>query len=495
MNRLFFSAFAARAFAIGATLVCALISLKLWKWFLTTEINSVIGPAYVLFGYMAYIDLGFRMATNRALLAETDPGARQKLIRFSQTFYSWLSLIIIPAFFVIATLYQFAPNARGFASPLFFWMFGLTGALTLIANIQGNLLVGLGAQSTWNIISGVAALVTTGVMAVALAKGAGVWAFPISATAGFLASFPAAFVIIRRLQPGFKLIDWKIDNDFWTHFHKFKRDAWSSFRAQLSIMFLFTMDTNLISWTAENKQQIGTFCNLARLFDRVRLCLQTVSEVVWPMIAQKTQDTARLTHFLPRFNAWVYGAVMGAACATVSPFIVSYMSRDWSMPIAWVILLAVRFTIVGASSPACYFLIGLGEFKAISRIIERELITAVILGAALGYAFGVNGVLAGFLISTAAGSLFSLFSAYAKAAKKGSAWPLAWEAWWRAALAFVTGLLIALGLIRVLGGGMWLVPIGVIAACVPVALASAPAAARWWRARLGFSVGQQRSRR
>jgi O-antigen/teichoic acid export membrane protein len=330
-------------------------------------------------------------------------------------------------------------------------------------------------------------------MAVALAKGAGVWAFPISATAGFLASFPPAFVIIRRRQPGFRLIAWKIDEDFWRHFHKFKRDAWSSFRTQLSIMFLFTMDTNLISWMTDNKQQIGAFCNLSRILERVRMCLATMSEVVWPMIAQKTHDTARLTRLLPRLNSWVYGGAMGAVCATIGPFIASYMSSDWSTPVVWVFLLAIRFTIIGASSPACYFLIGLGEFKVISRIIERELMVAVILGAALGYAFGVKGVLAGFLISTAAGTLFSLFSAYAKAAKKGNPWPLAWETWWRAALAFAAGLLIALGLIRVLGGGLRLIPIGMIAAGLPVALASLPAALRWWRARRGFALDNRAS--
>lgn len=613
MNRLFFTAFFARVFSMVAALCAGLISLKLYKSYLTLEIYGVIVVAVQIMSYMPLVDGGFRTTVNRALLTETNPDRRAALVKFSQVFCSYLALIIFALSLAMMTAYRFSPNARYFdcafsmetfknmdsfamklnhptnlvsaflssrlsdetcealtnyqggvvAKPLqrllvenlnriiksesiydgqrfagiglrpetaqllskrdlhgdslmrlnrrliedaypaeispcrdfdslvFFLTLAISGTVSLVVSIQGGLLLGLGAQTALFLANGVISLLTVATLALSLRFGAGAWAFPISTIAGFAGIYPIICIAIRRLHPNLKFFDFRMDAYFWPQFHKLKHDAMACLRSQIAVMFLFTIDLVVIGFLCPAKEA-ALYAVLSRLFAIVRNCLQTMAEVGWPLIAQKTHDTTRLTRLLPRINAWIYGGVMGSLCVTIGPFLKWYMGDKWTAPTLWIYLLSIRFVIVGASSPAGYFLLGMGEFKTLSRVIGRELAVAAILATTLGYWYHTTGIAAGFLIATASGAFLPLYWAYAKAAKL-SVRNVVFACWSRAAVAFAASYLIAVSLLESLGYGLRIVPIGVGAACVPIAVAFLPSGLRVLRGRFGFGLDKRSS--
>src|SRR5262249_34403425 len=71
-----------------------------------------------------------------------------------------------------------------------------------------------------------------------------------------------------------------------------------------------------------------------------------------------------------------------------------------------------RFLITTWASPAAYLLYGAGDFRAISRNLNRELVAGVALAFGLGAWFGLPGIATAFLLSTAFGTLYPIFRAY-----------------------------------------------------------------------------------
>lgn len=422
-------------------MVCALVSLKLYRNYLEPKTYGVIVVALQIVSYLPFLDGGFRTTTNRDILANTDRDHKLRLIRFSQTFYSLLTLVLIPVAVVLMTGYAMTSNAAHSAeSPLFFLALGLVSAVSVLVWSQVTLLVGFQAQTTYFLLNSFAALVSLSAMWISLHSGLGAWAFPIATASSLVVIYPIAIIILKKHEPTLPLFSIKTDTAFWSEFRKIWRQAIDCFRSQVAIMLLFTLDLVLVGMIcgAEDAAIYGVLC---RFFSLARSLLQAAGEVAWPIVAEKKGADSSFATFLLRLNAWIFGSTTGALALTLSPFLGFYMGPKWTPAQAVVYLMAARLLITGSSSAASYVLIGMGQFRTVARLIERELIVAVILGALLGWKFGLVGIATAFLISTAFGTFAPMFYACAKA-MQASPLNMFTQTWWRS----LTGCAISLTL-------------------------------------------------
>jgi len=97
--------------------------------------------------------------------------------------------------------------------------------------------------------------------------------------------------------------------------------------------------------------------------------------------------------------------------------------------------MSARFLITNLTGPAAYFLYGAGDFRPISRNLQRELFAALALGLIFGPTFGLKGVAWSFLVATAFGTLFSIIRVYTKKTGESFAGVMK-EIWWRAVAGF-----------------------------------------------------------
>src|SRR5262245_10721342 len=417
MSSDFYRAVAARLFATTSALVSGMVSLKLYSHYLSPESYGVVVVALQFMSYLPLLDGGFRTTTNRRLLAEPDQVTRLGLVRFCQAFYSLVSVAIVAVALLCMWGYAFTSNARQSSLSLdFFLVLGAVGAAAVIGFSQMNLLIGLQAQTALFLLMGLNSWLTVGARWICLGVGAGVWAFPLSSLAALAGTLPIAWRSIRRRMPSVRLFTLERSAEFKRYFHELKRDAWACFRSQVSIILLFTVDIIFVGMMS-SAGEAAVYAVLSRLFGIVRGLLQTAGEAAWPVVAEQRETSGVLASFLLRANGWIYGAVMGAMALTLTPFLEWYMGKAWAPPSILVYLLAARFLITGASSPAGYLLVGLGDFQAVARCVERELVVATLLAVPLGMKWGVLGVAWAFLLATACGTFLPILFVYAKAMK------------------------------------------------------------------------------
>lgn len=461
MSPAFFNAVAARGFATVVGLVAGSLSLWLYQRYLTPETYGVVLVAAQLMAYLPLLDGGFRTTLNRRLLA-AEPGA-DELILFGQAVNTWLALMATGVALVVMGAYAFTPTALLSGQPLgFFLLLGVAAAGVTAGNLQANLLVGLHAQAELSVLGGVGALLNLGVLWAGLHAGAGVWAFPLGTLAMLVFVWPASLWLIRRRRPGLPFFSLARGPEFWRRFHEMKAGALALFRNQVATLVLFTVDVVIVG-LACGAREAAVYGLLTRVFGIVRSVVQTSGEAAWPLVARQGGLDREFNGFLVRANAWIYGSVTGAALVTLQPFLGWFMGGDWLASTPVLMLIAARFLITGMASTVTYLLYGLGEFRLLSRPLERELMASVVLAVPGALWLGSAGVSGAFLLATAAGTLAPIYFGYFRAARlEARAFFLAM--WWRAA----AGVLVSAGLgwlaLGWLNGG-WLIVIAGGLAC------------------------------
>ena len=476
----YLTALSARVFAMASSLVCGLVALRLYRH-LAPEAYGVVLVALTLIGYLPLLDGGFRTTLNRMLLTESRAEERRKLLRFGQVFYSWLGLGVCLLALILMTGYAYTARGRESGQSLAFFMsLGLGGALAVVSSIQAGVLVGLQAQASFFLINALSSWVNLGALWLVLTRGGGVWAFPISTLCSVLCVYPLAIFLIRQREPEVRLFGFQRDPDFWRAFRGLRSDAWHCFRSQVSIVVLYTIDILLVGFLC-SAADAAIYGVLSRIFAILRGFLQSMSEISWPMIAQRGSGNQQLNHLLNRMNAWAVGSVTGALCFTLAPFCGWYLTASWMPEEHWVWLMAARFMVTSLAAPAAYLLYGTGDFRAISRYLERELLAGCILAVVLGPLFGVAGIAGAFLLSTGLGTLFPIFQAYVK--RTGDSLPATlFETWTRAAAGLTISILctkLALGLLE---GGSQLVLAGAVGCAAGLAACFTWSAVRMLRA-------------
>lgn len=429
------------------SLICALVSgclsLKLYGRYLPVEVYGVVAVALTILGYLQYLDGGFRTVTNREILANPERENQVRLIRFSQTFYSILSLVALPAALVAMTGYWLTPNVAQSGEPLIFFLaVGATMAVSFLCSSQIAVLVGLGGQTSFFMLNALNSCAILGSLWICLRKGAGIWAFPLSNLGGLLVCYPTALWLIRREVPEFQVICFRAGAGFWRQFREVGRDAWPCFRLQMGAFFLFTLDVVMVGLLCRSAKDAAIYAVVIRLLGLMRSLLQASGEVAWPLVAQMEGAEHAFATFLVRCNGWLAGSALGALAFTLSTFLGYYMGPAWAPSHLLVNLLVARALVTTASSAASYMLVGRGAFGMVARYVQRELAVAVLLAFVLAPKLGMNGIALGFLVSTAVGTLAPMFYAYGKAAKV-SGGQLMWQAWWRAGVSFAVSTTVA----------------------------------------------------
>lgn len=442
MSASFFQSVKYRLFATASSLVVGMASLKLYEVYLTTELYGAVVVALQIMTYLPLLDGGFRTTINRSLLAEKDEANRRNLVVFGQTLYTWLVGAIVPVSVGTMALYSLSPTVRSAGlSGGFFLVLGVSGAVCVVGSIQMGLLIGLADQAHLFFLRGIHAWVTLVGLWIVLAMGGGIWAFPLSALAGLAVTYPPAIWRIRRRMPGVPVVRLHLPQAFWDRLRKLWGDALACFRSQLSTLLLFSLDIVLVGLLAGPVAAAG-YSVLARMFTIFRNFVQASGEAAWPIVAQRGEARTRFNLALVFGNAWIYGAVAGAAVVTLRPFLTWYMGREWVAPAAVLYLVAARFFVTGTASNVTYLLYGLGEFKVISRYLERELGISVLLSLAIGWVGGMAAIAGSFLLATACGTFLPILRAYAKRAEIPTR-EIFGGIWWRGLAAFLLSVTVA----------------------------------------------------
>jgi O-antigen/teichoic acid export membrane protein len=439
MRSEFFQAAGARLFSVVASLASGLLSLKLYGHYFTPDDYGLIVVALQLISYLPMLDGGFRTTTNRLLLATSEERTRQALVEFSQTIYSWLLMVVLVVGGLGLGAYGLLAGHSGQFGSLFFTTLGITGALSVFANAQAGLLIGLGAQASMAVIAGASALASVGALAVGLSLGCGPWAFTASLTATALTTYCLTRLRLSRFSIFVPWIRFGISADFWLRFHELRNDAWHAFRSQVSIVMLFSSDLVLVAIFC-SPADTAIYGVLSRLHSIARGFLQSFNEASWPIVARRAAGIEKFQNWLLRTNGWIYGFAGGGLLVASPWFIGWYIGDAWKPSPLLNGLFVARFLIMGASTPASYFLLGAGEFRSIARCCEREVATALGLGAALGFFLGSSGVALGYLLATNAGTFLPLWIIYAR--RQGdSLVPLLLQSWLRICAGFATAAL------------------------------------------------------
>ncbi|HTI68645.1 MAG TPA: hypothetical protein VMF06_01665 [Candidatus Limnocylindria bacterium] len=467
-----------RVVATLASTVSAFIVIKLYdKYFDQVGLFAVINTAQQVLGQMPVLDGGFRLATNRALLAQQDSTERMGLLRFAQTL-TWLSgLAGAVAGLAAMALYSFSHNAvaSGVGMP-FLLSLGVIGggALTCIAQVQ--MLTGLGLQRrvfSLNALNSVVFLVTVWL---GLRAHMGAWTFPLALAVSQILNGVAALAMAKAAVPELRPFEVRIDAEFKRFFRQYAQDAWAAFRMQIVIIILYTSDLLVLSAVSEGRAA-DVYALLARLFTVMRQALQSADESLWPAIAARSEKATEVSGMLLRLNGWLYGAVMGAAAVTLPSFIASYTPEKGVPEAGLAALFAARYLITGLATQPSYFLYGKGRFDLILRYQWREFALAMLLAIPLGMKFGPRGIATGFLVATVAGTFWSFPKSYADGVGRPVG-EIFGGMWLRAILASVVSVGAALAVLR--WGHAW--PIAVLAGGWGVVAAMLWAVGwAWWR--------------
>ena len=482
MKSHFLTAVACRVFATGSSLICGLISLKLIGHHLVPEVYGAVLVAMQIIACLPLLDGGVRTVSNRLLLATMDKETRGRLLRFGTVFYSRLTPVVLGAAVLFMGIYATTPSGRAVPEPVAYWLaVGVSGALTMLGGSQAALLVGLGRQTLFFLVCGLSAWLSVIVLWAGLRGGVGIWSFPLATLAVSAGMMPLTIWLIRRCAPEYGWWGYRPDADYPVQLGELRTDAWACFRSQLATMLLFTLDVVLVGLICGATKEAAIYGVLARLFGMMRSMAQATSEVAWPLVARDTNGTRSLASFVLRANAWVYGATMGGMLLTVGPFLGWWMGTDWTPAPMMVGLLAMRFLITGLSAPAAYYLIGQGDYRTLARLVEREIVAALVVALAAGLAWGAAGVAGAFVFATSAGTLLPILARYAASVPLRPT-RLAGQLWWRAILGLAVGIAVTVAMLPLAGRGANLLLVGALAAaaglCTGGLIASARVAAQ-----------------
>lgn len=404
--------------------------LKFVPHYVESKKFGVVNGLLVLLMNLPYLDLGYRTTINRRILAEPSETERLLLVQFSQLLYRRISLVLLPTVLVGMALYSRIGAVRTAGEPIsFFLLMGLGGAALTLVSAQTNLLVGLGQQRRLFQINAMTSCLNLTVVWVGLQNGLDLWVFPLSLLIAATVQGLVAWYFCLLANPGFQLLGSIDKGQFQRLLRDLTPEAIACFRGQLSIIFLFSIDVTLASNLGTSNAAAasgGPYGTAARLFAQARNLLQSGSETMWPIIARFNQSSktsgegaqvAHLSEWLLRMNAWVYGGALGAILVVASPFL-GWWTRNslssWTPDQLLITLMCVRFFITGISSPAAFYLIGMGKFSVLAKYTERELVAAVLLALPLGYFHHGEGVAAAFLVATVFGTLTPIFWAWAR---------------------------------------------------------------------------------
>jgi len=434
MRSEFFQAAGARLFSVTASLVAGLLSLKLYSRYFTPDVYGLIVVALQLISYLPMLDGGFRTTTNRLLLATSEDVTRKALIEFSQTLYSWLLIVVLAVGGVGLGVYGlFAGHSEKFG-PFFFAVLGIAGALSVFANAQSGLLIGLGAQTSMAVIAGVSSLASVGALAIALSVGSGSWAFVASLATSALTTYALARLRLSGFGVLTPWLHFGISAEFWIRFHELRHDALRALRSQVSILLLFSADLILVAIFC-SPTETAIYGVLSRLHSIVRGFLQSFNEASWPIVARRAAGIEKFQTWLVHTNGWIFGLAGGGLLLLGPGFIGWYMGTAWLPSPLLNGLFVARFLIIGSSTPASYFLLGIGDFRSIARCCEREVAAALALGGIFGAWLGSPGIALAFLLATNAGTFLPLWIIYARREHLSLA-PLLLGSWMRISSGF-----------------------------------------------------------
>ncbi len=455
--------------SLVVALIAGCVSLKLYSHYIPVEVYGVIVVALQILGYLPFLDCGFRTTTNREILANGTREGKLRMIRFAQTFYSHFTLFLLPLYLLLMAGYSLTPNVTHAGQPrLFFLTVGLTGAISMLAWAQIELLIGVGEQASFYLMNALNACVMLGTLWFFLHLGVGIWAFPFSTLGGICAYYPVALWLIRRKEPAIQFFCFRAGAEFWNDFSRLWRDALSCIRQQVSVLFLYSLDLVLVGLICGSAKDAAIYSVVSRLIGLLRSLLQATSETAWPLVAQRNGTDHVFAAFLLRSNGWAMGGAAGAVLLTLRPFLSLYMGAQWAPPQILVVLLTARLLITGIGAPASYLLMGAGHFQTVARYTQRELIAATILGVLLGGKFGMIGVALGFLAATAFGSLSPFFYAYGRSVER-SGGRFMWQAWWRGATACAVSGSVAAILLPFAQGALQVFTVAAVAALTALA--------------------------
>jgi O-antigen/teichoic acid export membrane protein len=410
----FYRAAATRLFMVAATLLAGLLNLRLCAAYFSPAAYGSVLVALQLLAYLPVLDGGFRTAINRRMLASGDEET-DSLLSFGQTLYTWMfgPALLLASLALVGYGFLLEMRHSGSSPSLpFFLALAGAGTVAFFSQAQINLLLGLGAQASMWVLVGASSLLNVSFLALFLHAGLGVWAFPVSLALAAVLVYIAGSLLIRARCPRISLFSLKMTATFWQNFHSLRKDAWQVFQSQIAILLLFSVDIILVGIIC-SQTDAAIYGLLSRLFTIMRGFLQSFSEAAWPILAKRAHQDERFNEWLLHGNSWIYGLAGGAMAILAAPFIQSYMGAAWRPPALLCWLFVARFLIVGASSPASYFLYGTGDFRSLSRCCNRELLLASILGVLLGHFYGMPGIAFAFLLSTSAGTFIPLFAIYA----------------------------------------------------------------------------------
>jgi O-antigen/teichoic acid export membrane protein len=478
----FFKTVAWKVSATVSGALAGMLMLRLLQAYLLPARYGVVVVALQAMLYLPLLDFGFRTTLNRRLLVESDPARRRRWLHFGQALYLRLGGLVLVAAGAGMVLYAQTATARQAGEPLLFFVtLGAAGAFSVLASAQVNLLVGLGDQRRVFLLNTVGSWANLLGLGVGLRLGWDLWAFPLATAVMALVQLVPAWVWCRLREPD---LDWRgrlAAGEFRATFAELKVESLACLRSQFAILFLFTIDVILVGLLTQEAAVAAVYATAARVFGLARGALQAGSEALWPIVAR---ESAGGTHtgngdWLLRVNAWLYGGAMGAMAVTLTPFIAWFMKPDWA-PDPWLVaLLAGRFLITGLSSPAAYFLLGLGDFRALARYCERELVAGVLLAVPLGGSFGARGVAGAFLLATVGGTLTPIFWQWARL-RGLPAGRLFGSLWARALVAVALSVSLSLAALGFGATGAWTVAVG---AAGLVVAAAAGALWAWLRGR------------
>jgi O-antigen/teichoic acid export membrane protein len=462
-----FKPFVAKIAATACSLFGNFVVLRLFSIYLTPAEFGLFVVASQALTYIPYMDGGVRTASNCRLLAEPNASERLHLVNFSKKFYSWFALAALAGICVVMLLYWLTPNVRASGEPLsFFLIFGATGAVLVSAGIQALLLIGLGAQNGYYWIQAVVTMANVLVLGLALKSGLRLWAFPLSNAAMALICWPASIYLVRSKVAGFRPFDFHLDAEFWRRLREIRHDAIASFWNQLAMLFLYSVEIVIVGMST-SPAEAAVYALLVRILIIIRSFVQSLGEISWPMLAQSKSDQNRLSHIVLRLTAWMYGSVAGAILVTLVPFLRWYMGPEWTGPNTLLLLLLIRFVIVGVHSPAGYYLQARSEFRVLAKYNWLE------LAAALGFSAlllprGGAGIAAGFLFATVFATLFQILRVFARRTgfTLGS---VLFAIWSRVIAGFAISAL--LGWLLILrASGIWSLPVAAVATLAGLSL-------------------------
>ena len=403
---------------VAATLASAIssfIALKLYDhYFDRVGLFATVTAAQQILGQMPVVDGGFRLATNRALLAEDIAAERLRVLQFAQTL-TWLSGFAGALIGVTAmAIYSFAKNAAASGAGLpFLLSFGAIGGAALVSIAQVQMLTGLGLQRRVFSLNALNSMVFLAVVWTGLRAGMQQWAFILAMAASQTVVGVVAVAMAKAAAPELKIFRVRLDDDFYRLFRLHWREAWAAFRMQVVIVALYTSDLMVLSAVTKGAVT-DTYALLARLLSELRKILQSADESLWPMIAAKSENAILVSGRLLRLNGWLYGAAMSAAAVTLPVFVAGYTPNKGRPDLILAVLLALRFLITGLSSQPTYYLYGKGRFDLILKYQWREFAVAIALSIPLGLRFGTLGIATGYLVATAAGTLWNFPEQYAR---------------------------------------------------------------------------------